>query len=141
MNNNEFFPTLDGALTEVAGLDAYTAVTIERADGGYLLKPDYPGGPDDLPWDYRTGIDVPDGVTECTRAFEPCEFWDSAAHVRYNLSESVAAIEAGRAISFQWLPLYSESETAEDIADDADGLYDGHVGWAMITRDYGPAED
>ena len=134
------YPTLDGALSDIAERSFYDDATVRRTAGGYAVTADCSAAEECLRWSYAGGIELPDDTADNTRAYEPYECITTAAQMRYALSSAVELIEAGHAVSFQYVILEADPVTAEDIADDEAGLYDGVVGWAIIARNYGAAE-
>lgn len=126
--------TLDRALEDIAARSFYEAADVIPNDDGTYSIVDAPGMIDDVVmWTYSEGMELPTGVYDYSRVHEPSEFYDNAAHIRYNLSGAVERLAEGKAVHFQYVIVESYPETPEDIADDEAGQYDGTVGWALVA--------
>lgn len=139
-----FYPTLDGALQDIASRSLYEDATVTPTKIGFTVEDDfgtsYAGDP--IPWTHDGGMELPADISENSRLHEPAEYYDGAHHIRYNLPAAVEALESGHAVTFAyaivenrncfggyWYEL-TECETCE---------CDPTVGWALLTYDHGAA--
>jgi len=128
------YATLTEALADIAGRSFYeSADVIPNDDGTFTVRESHDYA-DEVTWTYADGIDAGTGALDYSRVHESCEFYETAEHIRYNLGGAVSAIEdERRAVHFEYQAVNTFPTTAEDIADDENGLYDSVVGWALIA--------
>lgn len=134
VTDNATVSTIDEALENIAARSFYEAADVIPNDDGTYSIVDSPGMIDDVVmWSYSEGMDLPTGAYDYSRVHEPAEFYDNAAHIRYNLSGAVERLAEGGAVHFQYVIAEADPETPEDIADAEAGQYDGTVGWALVA--------
>lgn len=130
------YATLDEALEEIATRSFYESATVTPSTyGTYDVSDDFGTAfPDDVvTWTYEKGIET--DADEHAGIMEPCQYFDTAHHVRYYLPAAVEHLEARRGpVTFAYVQVDTVASTAEDIADDEAGLYDGTVGWTILAR-------
>ena len=136
---------LDEALQVVAERSFDEDVTVTpNGNGTYTVSDDYGTAyaGDYIGWTYAGGLDLAWGnaehAREWTRVFEPCEFWDNAGHVRYNLPEAVEALQAGHTVTFAYAiveDMDCKWDEGKGAHVDADGdTHDDNVtGWAVLA--------
>lgn len=130
------YDSIDGALDAIARASIGDQLKIiPCADGKFDVAPDWDILPaDGIYYDYDLGVVTIEGEQlpneYRTAIFEPCEFIDSAAQVRYYFPEAVSALESGRSVSFGYDVL--EPLTHDDC--DAPELCDCTAGWVLIAR-------
>lgn len=132
------YATLGEALTDIAKRSFYEAADVIPNDDGTFTVTSAAGMVDEsMGWTYADGLDAPTGAYDCSRVHEPAEFYDDAAHIRYNLDNAVERLEDGYAVHF----LYVVAED-RNVDYDIDGnaldpetgeLVDNVVGWALIA--------
>lgn len=122
---------LDGALTEIARASFYEEKTIvptrgENGEPAYTVNDDISGHDETVYWTYADGMEL-DGrrVIDYSRVHEPGEYYDTAAHIRYNLADAITALEEGTPVNFQYV-------VCDDINAEEDE--DPTVGWALIAH-------
>lgn len=127
--------TLDEALEEVARRSFYDDCTVTPAIMartheivGYTVSDDTGL---DLPyewtWTPAGGITDHGAASEVSRLHDPAERYDDPAHIRFNLPDSVAALESGTPVSFAYAPVHALDP--EDPEDPEDGI----VGWLLAS--------
>ena len=128
--------TIDSALQVVASASIGDELEVRPLPGGsFITAPDWHVLPaDGTYYDYELGVVTIEGEQlpgdYRTAIFEPCEFIDSAAQVRYYFPEAVSALEAGNSVSFGYAAL--EPLTHDDC--DAPELCDCTAGWILMAR-------
>src|SRR5690554_5629793 len=98
-----FYLTLDEALQDVANRSFYEDCKVtplvmadDHADiRGYVVEDDISHATDEWRWSYDEGIHDRDSVSETSRLHSHFEYYTHADHVRYNMPESVEALENG----------------------------------------------
>lgn len=136
MSTNETtYETLYGALTDIAGRSFHESADVFRNDDGSWAVRDAPSMADDsVMWTYENGLEAGTGAYDYSRLHESYESYDSAGHIRYNLSQAVSALEnEGKSVHFTYVVVDGYPSTPEDIEDDENGIYDAVVGWALIA--------
>ena len=137
-----FYPTLDGALQDIAERSFDEDATVTPVEGGYEVTEDfstaYAG--DSIPWTYDGGMELPADISENSRLHQPAEYYDGAHHIRYNLPAAVEALEAGHTITFAYAIV--EAWNCFDGSGDAlteceDRQCYRTVGWVLLAYDYG----
>lgn len=134
VTDNATVYTIDEALENIAARSFYEAADVIPNDDGTYSIVDAPGMIDDVVmWSYSEGMDLPTGAYDYSRVHEPSEYYETAVHIRYNLSYAAERLSEGKAVHFQYVIVESYPETPEDIADAEVGQYDGTVGWALVA--------
>lgn len=139
-----FYLTLDEALQDVANRSFYEDCKVtplvmadDHADiRGYVVEDDISHATDEWRWSYDEGIHDRDSVSETSRLHDPCETYTHADHVRYNMPESVAALENGVPVTFAYAIVDDADVTTDDQGNgtDKDGYpADPVAGWIMIA--------
>lgn len=138
------FTTLDGALDEIARRSFYEdaiVVPVTRADNGtivgYIVEDD-PGHnlTDEWSWTYADGVQDRDSVSETSRLHEAYESYATADHVRYNMTESVDALELGIPVTFGYAIVNDASVTYDDEGnafDESGAPTDDIAGWILAA--------
>ena len=138
LNSTTLYATLDEALADIAGRSFYENARVQREGDAWRVDDWSTGVDETLPWSYERGIELPGGVDvlDHSRTHEAYETYTDAGHIRYNLADAVAALEAGTAVGFTYIVAEAE---CEDMADDEReaGMYecggDHAAGWALIA--------
>lgn len=139
-----FYLTLDEALQDVANRSFYEdckVTPLVMADNpadvrGYVVEDDTSHATDEWSWSYSEGIQDRDSVSETSFLHLAGEFYDDAAHVRYNMPESVAALENGVPVTFAYAIVDDDDVTTDDQGNgtDRDGYpADPVAGWIMVS--------
>lgn len=145
--------TLTEALQAIADRSFYEDATVTPlGNGRYTVEDDfstaYAG--DWIMWSYDSGMELPANVADHSRLHEPCELYDNAGHVSYNLPRAVELLEAGHAVTFAYAIVEAFCERTDDEADidhdrceclECDSGGTEIVGWALMAFDYGPADN
>ena len=128
------YNTLDAALEDIAKRSFYEDATVAPDEGGFTVADDYatsfPG--DVLFWDDVSGVDWPARADDHSRLHESYESYDTAEHIRYNLSAAVEALEGGQSVTFAYT-------IVDAVACDDDHAYpeececDRTAGWALLA--------
>ena len=139
-----FYKTLDSALSDIAGRSFYDDATVTPVEGGYEVTEDfstaYAG--DSIPWSYDGGMELPGGILDNSRLNEPNEFYNDVRHIRYHMPVAVAALEAGRTITFASAIVEDLNcfDGSGDVLTECENCEcDRTVGWVLLAYDYGAA--
>lgn len=137
--------SLDEALQQVANASFYEDKQITpETDGngniaGYRVEDDYGMNTDDWRWTYDQGLMDTDSVSETSRLMDHYEYFDSSQHIRYNMPESVKALENGQTVTFAYAVVYDDDAVFDEETQefyDADGdPTDDVAGW-ILTADW-----
>lgn len=126
------YNTLDAALEDIAKRSFYEDATVTPGEGGYIVADDYatsfPG--DVLLWDDVSGVDWPARADDHSHLHEDYEYYETAGHIRYNLSAAVEALEGGQAVTFAYT--IADADTCEH-SHPSDCECDLAVGWALLA--------
>lgn len=134
MHGSNTYATLAEALADIAGRSFYESATVTpNDDGSYTVKDDAGYIDEIVMWTYEDGMELPYGALDYSRVHQPAEFYETAAHVEYNLPGAVDTLKEGKAIHFTYVVVEAYPETPEDAADYEAGIYDGTIGWALIA--------
>ena len=140
------YSRLDDALTDVARRSFYEdcivtpllardgrvfAWTVEDEGGAGLA--------DDWTWTYGGGVEGQGSADEVSRLHDPYEHYATAEHIRYNMPESVEALESGtHAVTFAYAIVYDGDVTWDDDSQvylDEDGHEaDDVAGWILAAN-------
>ena len=139
--------TLTEALQAIADRSFYEDATITPlGNGRYAVDDDfstaYAG--DSIMWSYDCGMELPANVVDHSRLHEPCEFYDNAGHVSYNLPHAVELLEAGHAVTFAYAivdDLDCLDGSGDVLTECEECECDRTVGWALLAYDYGLADN
>lgn len=107
--------TLDQVLEEVARRSFYEDSAAQLTDSdGYQIEDTHAGddmAPDGVQWTYEAGLEATEHRTwsEDSGLMEPCMFFETAGHIRYNLPGAVEALEAGKLVEFSYQPVYIDA--------------------------------
>lgn len=135
--------TLDEALQDVASRSFYEDCKVTpllRAGSdrieGYIVEDDTSHATDDWQWTYDDGIRGRDSVSEMSRLHDSYETYTHAEHIRYNMGESVEALENGIPVTFAYAIVDDADVTTDDLGNGTDK--DGHpaesvAGWIMVA--------
>ena len=131
--------SLDEALQQVANASFYEDRQITPEAGGYRVEDDYGMNTDDWQWSYDQGLMDTDSVSETSRLMEHYEQFTDAGHIRYNMPESVKALENGQTVTFAYAVVRDadaifDEETQEFYDTDGDPT-DDIAGW-ILTADW-----
>lgn len=136
------YATLDEALTDIAKRSFYEAAdVIPNEDGTYTVRNsfDYNAG-DEVTWTYAHGLDAGSAAMDYSRLHDAAEFYETAAHIRFNLSGAVSELESGaRDIHFEYAIVqdddvdHDHDEDGNAIDPDTGELADDIAGWALIA--------
>ena len=135
--------TLDEALQDVARRSFYEdckVTPLVMADNpadvrGYVVEDDTSHATDEWSWSYDEGIRDRDSVSETSRLHEAFESYSHAEHIRYNMTESVEALENGTPVTFAYAIVNDDDVTTDDQGNgtDRDGFpADSVAGWIMV---------
>ena len=140
-----FYPTLDGALQDIANRSFCEDATVTPVEGGYEVTKDfstaYAG--DTIPWSYDGGMELPGGILDNSRLHDPAEYYDGAHHIRFNLPAAIEALEAGHTITFAYAiveDLNCFDGSGDALTECEDCQCDRTVGWVLLAYDYGVTE-
>lgn len=123
--------TLDEALDIVAKASFYEDKCIEPVTGGYEVSDTTTHATDEWYWSYDGGVKDRDSVSETSRLHESYESYSTSGHIRYNMNESVAVLEAGtHAVEFAYAIVNDE-----DIINEGE-VSDPIVGWMLVANHY-----
>ena len=88
--------------------------------------------PDGVQWTYEDGLEATEHRTwsEDSGLMEPCMFFDTAGHIRYNLPNAVKALESGKLVEFSY-QVVDAGCTCSDNCGDIDV-----IGWTLLARIY-----
>lgn len=125
------YPSLDEALTDIAGRSFYESARVTKTADGYTVEDWHTGVEEYLSWSYDNGLSVPAGALDYSRTHETYEHYEAAGHVRYNLPNAVEAIEEGTSVGFTYV--VAEADCEDDDPENCDG--DHVAGWALIATD------
>ena len=130
------YDTLDAALQDIAKRTFYEDATVTPVNGGYDVDDDYATvfRDDALPYDV-TGVGWPKRADDHSRLHEDYEFYDTAYHIRYNLSTAVSALEDGQPVTFAYAIVDAASCDEDDCPESAqyECECDCTVGWALLA--------
>ena len=131
------YDTLDAALQDIANRYFYDDATVTPVNGGYAVADDYATSfPDDVVlWDDVSGVDWPTRADDHSRLHESYESYETAEHIRYNLSAAVEALEGGQAVTFAYAivdALECDKYTCPQGAQ-FECECDRAVGWALLA--------
>lgn len=133
--------TLDAALAVVAARGFYedTAVMPDPDNPGRFVAEATSAHLDDgWTWTYEDGVRDQDSAGEVSRLFDPSETIVTAGHVRYNLPDTVVALERGARVDFAYALVYDADVTWDEDKQqhyDADGHpADDIAGWVMASN-------
>ena len=140
--------TLDEALQDVANRSFYEDCKVtplvmadEPADvRGYVVEDDTSHATDEWSWSYDEGIHDRDSVSETSRLHESYENYGRAEHIRYNMTESVTALENGIPVTFAYAIVDNADVTTDDQGNgtDKDGFpADSVAGWILVAIIWG----
>ena len=136
----EIYATLDEALNDIAKRSFYEGARVTPNDDGTFTVSDEANPNDDsVYWTYGGGMETDYGVMDNSRVMEPAETFATAAHIRYNLSGAVSALEDDTPIQFHYVIVDAYCDLGEDNADcEFTGGYgecmeDHTVGWALLA--------
>lgn len=133
-----FYATLDEALTDIAGRSFYESATVTPVEGGFTVEDSSDIG-EEMIYDHGSGVEWPEDILDHSREHDPAEYYDMAAHVRYNLNDAVGALEAGRAVTFGYVVIDTVCEDGSEGDHEAQVCLecDGHgyttTGWALVA--------
>lgn len=137
--------SLDEALQQVANASFYEDKQITpETDGngniaGYRVEDDYGMNTDDWLWTYDQGLMDTDSVSEASRLMDHYEHFSSPHHIRYNMPESVKALENGQTVTFAYAIVRDDDAIFDEETQefyDADGdPTDDVAGW-ILTADW-----
>lgn len=139
--------TITEALQAIADRSFYEDATITPVGNGMFTVDEdfntaYAG--DSIEWSYDAGMSLPANVADHSRLHEPCEFYDNAGHVSYNLPHAVELLEAGHAVTFAYA-IVEDSNCFDGSGDSLTGCEDCDcdrtVGWALLAYDHGLADN
>lgn len=140
-----FYPTLDGALQDIANRSFCEDATVTPVEGGYEVTDDfstaYAG--DSIPWTYVGGMELPGGILDNSRLHEPNEFYNDAQHIRYHMASAIEAIESGHAVTFAYAIVEDLNcfDGSGDVLTECENCEcDRTVGWVLLAYDYGITE-
>lgn len=146
-----FHETLDSALDDIASRSFYDDATVTPVEGGYTVDDEYGTAyaGDTIMWTYDDGMELPNRITENSCLHDPAEFYDGAAHIRWNMTGSVEALELGHAVTFAYAIVDAwcdregdeaelDHENCECLECDSGGT--ANVGWVLLAFDYGVPE-
>ena len=139
--------TLTEALQAIADRSFDEDATITPlGNGRYAIEDDsntsYAG--DNIEWSYDAGMSLPTNVADHSRLHEPCEFYDAADHVAFNLPHAVELLEAGHAVTFAYAIVEDSNcfDGSGDVLTDCEDCdCDRTVGWALLAYDHGLADN
>lgn len=127
------YNTLDAALQDIAKRSFYEDATVIFGDGGYTVADDYatsfPG--DVLLWDDVSGVDWPARADDHSRLHDPAEYYESAEHIRCNLSAAVEALEGGQAVTFAYAIV--DAVACDEHEHFGECECDRPAGWALLA--------
>ena len=124
--------SLDEALQQVANASFYEDLVVIPVDGGFVVEDGYSYLAEG--WEYtEMGLDGPDHF-ETTRLMESYESFDTAQHIRYNMPESVEALENGQAVEFAYAVVMDLDIDWGD--DELNEMYEGDevAGWLLVSQ-------
>ena len=131
------YNTLSAALEDIAKRSFYEDATVTPGEGGYTVADDYgtsfPG--DVLLWNDATGVDWPSNADDHSRLHEDYEHYETAEHIRCNLSTAVEALEGGQAVTFAYA-IVDSLECNEDTCPQGaqfECKCDRTAGWALLA--------
>lgn len=128
--------TLEEALQAIAETSFYEDRQITPlGDGKYTVESTYTEGSDDWYWSYSDGLEGPK-VSERSRLHESYESYSEAQHIRYNLPETVAKLEAGTHTADFAYAIAHDNDPCNEICDDGNCMCDGLAGWLLIAQAY-----
>lgn len=137
-----FYPTLDGALQDIAERSFDEDATVTPVEGGYEVTDDfsmaYAG--DTIMWSYDGGMELPGGILDNSRLHEPDEFYNDVRHIRYHMASAVEALEVGHAVTFAYAivdDLNCFDGSGDALTECEDCQCDHTVGWVLLAYDYG----
>ena len=144
-----FYPTLDGALQDIANRSFCEDATVTPVEGGYEVTDDfstaYAG--DSIPWTYGGGMELPADISDNSRLHDPAEYYDHAQHLRFNLPTAIEALEAGHMVTFAYAIVEAFCERDDDAAEadhnsceclECDSGGTEIIGWTLLAYDHGP---
>lgn len=133
-----FHATLEDALQDIANRSFDESALVTPTDNGYLVENDWNTciADDVVMWTYNGGLELPRNISDHSPLHEPCEFYDSSEHVRYNLSNAVADLESGLPVAFTYLVVstYPECERDECWDECECDFSDLTTGWILASR-------
>lgn len=122
------YRTLTEALADIAGRSFYESATVTPNDDGSYTVEDDAGFIDEMVmWTYDSGMELPTGALDYSRAHEPYESYDAAAHIEYNLPVAVDTLKEGKPVHFTYVVVDAYPESEDEIHEDR------NVGWALIA--------
>ena len=139
-----FYPTLDGALQDIAERSFDEDATVTPVEGGYGVTDDfstaYAG--DSIPWTYDGGMELPADISDNSRLHDPAEYYDGAHHIRYNLPAAIEALESGHAVTFAYAiveDLNCFDGSGDALTECEDCQCRRTIGWTLLAYDHGAA--
>lgn len=135
--SEQMFDTIDEALGEIAGRSFYESARVTKSASGYLVEDWHTGVEESVRWTYENGAELPTGTIDASRTHASYEFYETAAHIRYNLDNAVEAIEEGTSVGFTYVIADADCECDDYDAETGYCGDDGDhtVGWLLIATD------
>lgn len=135
------YATLDDALADVAHRSFCEDCTVIPVEGGWTVEDSHNHQTDEWVWTYEAGAHDADSVSEVSRLHEPYESYETAGHVRYNMSDSVELLEARtHAVAFTYAAVdAADCEDHPGNVDPETGDWcqcDRLVGWILVAEHY-----
>lgn len=122
------YATLTEALADIAGRSFYESATVTpNDDGSYTVEDDVAYIDETVMWTYDGGMELPYGALDYSRVHEPAEYYDTAAHVEYNLPGAVDTLREGKAVHFSYVVVDAYPGTDDEHDEDHT------VGWALVA--------
>lgn len=130
--------TLDAALQDIARRSFYeSAIVTPNSDGTFTVEDDFNTciADDTVMWTYGGGMELPEGILDHSRLHGPAEFYDDAAHIRYNLATAVERLEDGLPVAFSYavIDAWMDADADGNAIDEDGNLSDATVGWALLA--------
>lgn len=106
-----------------------------NAECGYEVEDDYATSfPDDtLLWNDAGGVDWPTRADDHSRLHDSAEFYETADHLRHNLSEAVEALESGKSVTFACVTVDATECECGGQSRSENCTCDFTVGWALLA--------
>lgn len=133
--------TLEEALQAIAEASFYENKRITPLGAGrYAVEETHTEGWEEWYWNYADGLDGP-RVSEHSRLHETYEHYSEAQHIRYNLPETVAKLEAGTHLAEFAYTIVYELDCDGSCGLETECDCDQVAGWIIIAQTYEIDED